>query len=136
MPVIKLYLEAQNTVTGSVDTTTSTNTVPTVNRYTATVVIGNILGSTTVIPATSFTNDSGADVAANGLVVPGVDGYYNLYVNGVLQRGGLSTLTTANLTINSALVLGVAVVVQVVKFASASASASTNGLSVSTTIRY
>ncbi|RCX15355.1 uncharacterized protein DUF4183 [Fontibacillus phaseoli] len=136
MPVIKLHLNAQSIVTGVLNTSTNTNTVPTVNRYTATVVLGNILGSTTVIPATSFTNDSNEAVPAGGLVVPGVNGYYNLYVNGVMQRGGLSSLITANLTINSVLVIGVTVTIEVVNFSSASTSVTTNGLSVSTLIQY
>ncbi|WP_410771474.1 DUF4183 domain-containing protein [Fontibacillus sp. BL9] len=136
MPVIKLHLNAQSIVTGTLNTSTNTSTVPTVNRYTATVVLGNILGSTTVIPAASFTNDSGAAVPAGGLVVPGPNGYYNLYINGVLQRGGLSSLSAANLTINSALVIGVTVTIEVVNFSSASTSVTTNGLSVSTSIQY
>ncbi|MGG6312988.1 DUF4183 domain-containing protein [Paenibacillus macerans] len=85
MPLIKLYLEAQSTVTGSISTSTTTSMVPAVNRYTATVVIGNIIGSTTVIPATGLSDDNGAPVPAGGLAVPTGSGYYNLYVNGVLK---------------------------------------------------
>jgi len=136
MSVIKMNLQAQSTVSGGVTVTTATNTVPTIHRYTASIVLGNIIGSTTVVQATSFTNDAGSAVPANGLVVPSTNGYFNLFVNGVLQRGGLSTLTTANLTINTALVIGATVVVEVVILDSTSISNSTNGLSVSTSIYY
>lgn len=135
MPVIRQRLNAQSTVTGSVNTTTITSLVPTVNRYIATIVLGDILGSTTTIVATRFTNNSGTTVPAGGLVVPTASGYYNLYVNGVMQRGGLSTLTATSLVINTALVIGASVVVEVVNFSLTSTSTSnTNNLSVSTTI--
>ncbi|GGH09764.1 DUF4183 domain-containing protein [Paenibacillus segetis] len=114
MSVIKMYLTATSTVLGNVNTTTTTNTSPTVERYTASIVLGNIIGGTTVVPATSFTNDSGSAVAVNGLVVPSSDGYYSLYVNNELQRGGISSLTAANLTIDTVLVVGVTVVIEVV----------------------
>ncbi|AET60042.1 hypothetical protein HPL003_16480 [Paenibacillus terrae HPL-003] len=51
----------------------------------------------TTIPVQSFTNDSGISVAVNGLTVPTSSGYYNVFVNGTLQRGGLTTLSTTNL---------------------------------------
>ncbi|HEY4390568.1 MAG TPA: DUF4183 domain-containing protein [Paenibacillus sp.] len=136
MQVIKMNLNAQSTVSGDVTVTTATNTVPIIHRYTASIVLGNIIGSTTVVQATSFIGDAGSAVPANGLVVPSTNGYFNLYVNGVLQRGGLSTLSAANLTINSALVVGASVVVEVVILNSTSTSNSTNGLSVSTSIYY
>ena len=136
MSVIKMNLQAQSTVSGGVTVTTATNTIPTVYRYSAGIVLGNIIGSTTVVQASSFTDDGGNSVPANGLVVPPENGYFNLYVNGVLQRGGMSTLSAANLTINTALVIGTSVVVEVVVLDSSSTSNSTNGLSVSTSIYY
>lgn len=136
MSVIKMNLNAQSTVSGNVTVTTATNTVPTVHRYTAGIVLGNIIGSTTVVQATSFTDDAGSTVPANGLVVPPANGYFNLYVNGVLQRSGMSTLSAANLTINTALLVGASVVVEVVILNSTSTSNSTNGLSVTTSIYY
>ncbi|WP_084673365.1 DUF4183 domain-containing protein [Paenibacillus sp. HW567] len=136
MAIIKLFLKAINAVTGGVNTTTTVTVTPSVNRYTATVVIGNIGGGTTTIPAPSFNNDGGTAVPVGGLVVPTSSGYYNLFVNGTLQRGGLSTLTASNLVINTALVIGVTVVVEVINFTTASTSTSTNNISVSTTISY
>ncbi|MGW9530614.1 DUF4183 domain-containing protein [Paenibacillus terrae] len=61
------------------------------------MVLGNISGGVTTIPVQSFTNDSGISVAVNGLTVPTSSGYYNVFVNGTLQRGGLTTLSTTNL---------------------------------------
>lgn len=137
MPLIRLYLTAESTITGSVNTTTTTSVVPEVYRYTAGVVLGDILGSTTTLAAPRFTNNNGVTVPTGGLVVPTANGYYNLYVNGVMQRGGLSTLTTSSLVINSALVIGATVVIKVVNFTSNSNSVSnTSNLSVTTNITY
>ncbi|WP_059050571.1 DUF4183 domain-containing protein [Paenibacillus senegalimassiliensis] len=137
MPVIRLYLTAESTITGSVNTTTTTSVVPEVHRYTAAIVLGDILAGTTTLAATRFTNNGGNTVPAGGLVVPTANGYYNLYVNGVMQRGGLSTLTATSLVINSALVIGATVVVKVVNFNSTSNSLSnTSNLSVTTTVTY
>ncbi|WP_342773692.1 DUF4183 domain-containing protein [Paenibacillus anaericanus] len=94
-----------------------------------------MIGGTTVIPATSFTNDSGGTVAAGGLVVASSNGYYNLFQNNVLQRGATSTLSAANLTINSALIVGVTIVVEVVNFSSTSTSTSTNNFAITTSIK-
>lgn len=135
MPAIRHQFNAQSTITGSVNTATTTSLVPTVNRYIASIVLGDILGSTTTIAATRFTNNSGTTVPAGGLVVPTTSGYYNLYINGVMQRGGLSTLTASNLVINTALVVGASVVIEVVNFVVTSTSTSdTNNLLVNTTI--
>lgn len=136
MAIIKLFLKAISAVTGGVNTTTTVTVTPSVNRYTATVVIGNIGGSTTTILAQNFTNDAGTSVAAGGLVAPTSSGYFNVFVNGTLQRGGLCTLTAASLVISTALVIGVTVVVEVINFTTSSSSTSTNNISVNTTISY
>jgi hypothetical protein len=133
-PYLKLFLTATNTVGGSVDVTTTTNVAADVTRYSATVVLGMIGGGTTTVPATAFVDDNGDPVPAGGLVVP-TDGYYNLYINGVLQHGGLSTLTVNNLVIQASIVLGVTVVLEVQDFAgTTSASTAVNNTTVSTTI--
>lgn len=134
MPVIKMFLQAESTITGSLNTTTTTLLTPTVNRYTSSVLLGDILAGTTTIPATRFTNNAGTTLPAGGLVVPTASGYYNLYVNGVMQRGGLSTLTTTTLVINTALVIGASVVIEVVNFTSSSNSTTVQNLAVSTTV--
>lgn len=134
MPLIKLFLDAISTITGSINVATQVTVTPQVNRYTALVVLGNILGGTTTIPATSFTNDSGAAVPAGGLVVPTSSGYYNVFANGNLQRGGITTLTANSLVINAALVIGVTVNVEVINFTTNATSTATNNLTVDTTL--
>jgi hypothetical protein len=134
MPVIKLFIEAESLATGSINVTTAISVVPVVNRYTATVVIGNILGGVTTIPAQNFTDDNGTSIPAGSLSVPTSNGYYNLYINGDLQRGGLSTLSSSSLIINTALVIGLTVVVEVINFTSAATSTSTNNLVVTTSV--
>jgi|GEM_PF-295697 len=127
---IELICPNNYEITGTITTTTTTAVTPTVSRYTATVVIGNILSGVTTIPATSFTNDAGSSVPANGLIVPGSNGYYNVFVNGNLQRGGTTTLTAASLAINAALAIGVTVSLEVVSFSAVSTSTTTYSLNV------
>ncbi|MEK5548231.1 MULTISPECIES: DUF4183 domain-containing protein [Paenibacillus] len=134
MSIIQIYLEADSIVSGNIAITTSINVTPVVNRYTAIVVLGNILGGVTTIPAQNFTNDSGTSVAANSLVVPTSSGYYNVFVNGTLQRGGLTTLSATNLIINTGLIVGATVVVEVINFNSSASSTSVNNVTVTTTI--
>ncbi|MEK5087032.1 DUF4183 domain-containing protein [Paenibacillus sp. SEL3] len=80
------------------------------------------------MPAQSFTNDSGTSVSANSLVVPTSSGYYNVFVNGTLQRGGLTTLSATNLIINTGLIVGATVVVEVINFNSSASSTSVNNV--------
>ncbi|KJD44618.1 DUF4183 domain-containing protein [Paenibacillus terrae] len=134
MSIIRIYLKADSIVSGNIAVTTNINITPIVNRYTATVVLGNILGGVTTIPAQSFTNDSGTSVAANGLIVPTSSGYYNIFINGALQRGGLTTLSTANLIINTGLIVGVTVVIEVINFNTSASSTSVNNVTVTTII--
>ncbi|MBZ6453348.1 MAG UNVERIFIED_CONTAM: DUF4183 domain-containing protein [Paenibacillus polymyxa] len=88
----------------------------------------------TTIPAQNFTNDSGTSVAANSLVVPTSNGYYNVFVNGTLQRGGLTTLSPTNLIINTGLLVGATVVIEVINFNTSASSTSVNNVTVTTTI--
>ncbi|WP_068496861.1 DUF4183 domain-containing protein [Paenibacillus kribbensis] len=134
MSIIRIHLEADSVVSGNIAVTTNISITPVVNRYTATVVLGDIIGEVTTIPASSFTNDSGTAVAANGLVVPTSSGYYNVFVNGTLQRGGLTNLSAANLIINTGLVVGVTVVIEVINFSMSATSTSVNNVTVTTTI--
>ncbi|MBA2943950.1 DUF4183 domain-containing protein [Paenibacillus sp. CGMCC 1.16610] len=132
--LITLHLTATSTVSGTITTTTTTTITPLVKRFTATVVIGNILSGVTTIPSTSFKDDSGANLPANGLTVPGSNGYYNVFVNGTLIAGGLTTLTTASLAINNALTIGVTVVLETLSFTATSSSTSTTNNLVVTTL--
>lgn len=128
--LIVLYLPASSTVTGTITTNTTTSVVPTAKRFASTVVLGDISLGVTTILATSFRNDTGTLLPTGGLTIPTADGYYNLFVNGILQLGGQSTLSATSLVINSALTVGVSVVVEVVNFV----STSTHNLVVTTTI--
>ncbi|MGG4220444.1 DUF4183 domain-containing protein [Paenibacillus jamilae] len=134
MSIIRIYLEADSVVSGNIAITTNINVTPIVNRYTAVVVLGNIIGGVTTIPAQNFTNDSGTSVAANGLVVPTSSGYYNVFVSGTLQRGGLTTLSPTNLIINTGLLVGATIVIEVINFNTSASSTSVNNVSVTTTI--
>lgn len=64
-------------------------------RFTSTMGAGTGTGATFAIAATSFTNDAGAAATA----FPGSFAFYNLYINGVLQSGSTSTVTTTTITI-------------------------------------
>ncbi|MNZ88231.1 hypothetical protein D3C78_1071170 [compost metagenome] len=63
-------------------------------RFTATAGGGTGTGATFNILATVFSNDAGEAVTA--FPVPS---YYNLYINGMIQTGDTSTLTTTAITI-------------------------------------
>ncbi|KOS60886.1 DUF4183 domain-containing protein [Lysinibacillus agricola] len=51
----------------------------------------------TTIAATAFLNDSGTAATAFPVVA---NGYYNFYINGVLQEGGSYTISATELTFN------------------------------------
>ncbi|QDQ02286.1 DUF4183 domain-containing protein [Lysinibacillus fusiformis] len=52
----------------------------------------------TTIPVASFLDDSGVAAAAFPIVT---NGYYNFYVNGVLQEGDSYTISATELTFNT-----------------------------------
>lgn len=56
----------------------------------------SVTDGTTVL-ATAFLDDSGVAATAFPTVV---NGYYNLYLNGVLQEGGTYTISATELTFN------------------------------------
>nr|WP_217444866.1 DUF4183 domain-containing protein [Brevibacillus sp. HB1.2] len=56
---------------------------------------GTGTGAAFAIAATAFTTDTGAAATA----FPSTFAFYNLYVNGVLQAGNTSTITTTAITI-------------------------------------
>ncbi|CAH0122447.1 MULTISPECIES: DUF4183 domain-containing protein [unclassified Paenibacillus] len=64
-------------------------------RYASTIGDGTGTGATFAIAATAFTDDTGAAVTA----FPATYAFYNLYVNGVIQQGDASTLSTTAITI-------------------------------------
>ncbi len=52
----------------------------------------------TTIAATAFLDDSGVAATAFPIVT---NGYYNFYINGVLQEGDLYTISATELTFNT-----------------------------------
>lgn len=64
-------------------------------RFVSTIGAGTGTGATFAIAATAFNNDAG--VAATAF--PSTFAYYNLYVNGILQQGNTSSVTTTTITI-------------------------------------
>ncbi|MDW0112993.1 DUF4183 domain-containing protein [Sporosarcina saromensis] len=52
----------------------------------------------TTIPATSFQDDTGTAATAFPVVT---NGYYNFYINGVLQEGASYTISATELTFNN-----------------------------------
>ncbi|MEK0315469.1 DUF4183 domain-containing protein [Cohnella sp. 56] len=97
MPVIKpliVAIASAPVATGGVITTSIT---PAVTRYYAVLTAGMIADGATTIPAASFLDD--ADAPVTTLPVPAGNSYYNVYLNGTLQQGGLSTLTDASLVL-------------------------------------
>lgn len=93
--LIKLSITAtssQPTLTGGdVDTTVT----PSSSQYVALASAGTLAGTTLTILATAFADDNGTLASA----FPANTGYYNLYINGVLQQDGLSTVTTSQIEI-------------------------------------
>ncbi|MFZ7103243.1 MAG: DUF4183 domain-containing protein [Peptococcaceae bacterium] len=73
-------------------TTTTTNTNPAVQKYFYNLDAGDRTGGTTTIPSTSFFDDAGAAVTSNLTTVATDNGYYYLFVNGVLQQSSLFTV--------------------------------------------
>lgn len=132
--LIKPFISISNTVGGTISTTTTTDVDANMKRYASTVTAGMISGSDTVLPAESFSDDNGDPLNAGGLVLP-VDGYYNVYINGILQQEGLSVLTVNDLTVSAVLTAGVPVIIEVGDFAgTTSSSTSTQNLTVTSTI--
>ena len=63
-------------------------------KFVATIGDGTGAGPTFAIAVASFTDDTGA--AATAFPVPT---YYVLYINGLIQTGDVSTITTTTLSI-------------------------------------
>lgn len=129
MGILKLCMQALTTLTGNINTTT--NLTCTNNKYSATVILSMIVGGVTTIPASSFINDAGNSVTS----LPSVpsNGYVTVYMNGTPLLNYQYTLSTNQLIINSALVVGAVVRVQLVSVNASSTS--TNNLTANTTIQ-
>ncbi|MFD0694713.1 DUF4183 domain-containing protein [Paenibacillus sp. GCM10027628] len=64
-------------------------------RFSSTAGSGTGTGATFAIASTAFTTDTGATATT----FPASYGYYNLYINAVLQVSSTSTMTTTAITI-------------------------------------
>jgi hypothetical protein len=75
-----------------VTATTTTNAVPTVTRFfrrTLALVVGP---ATLTINVGDFQTDAGT-TATSLPTLPANNSYYNVYINGIMQMGGLTTYT-------------------------------------------
>lgn len=72
--------------------------IPTVNRYFYIVTSDIDLTNGATLPANLFFNDNGNPITEFSIFNP--NGYVNLYINGVMQEGGIYTITTTSLTLN------------------------------------
>lgn len=118
--LIKLFVSASSSAPTATGGTVTTTVDPDVTRYVA-ILTGGMITTDTTIPAASFLDDNGVAVVA----LPDVptSGYINVYVNGVLQEAGLSTLTTASLVLDTtAAVAGTPVVLEVADFSTTSST--------------
>lgn len=64
-------------------------------RFDSTAAAGTGTGANWSVLATSFTNDAGTAATA----FPASFSYYNLYINGMIQQGNTSSVTTTQITI-------------------------------------
>lgn len=73
-------------------TTTTTETNPQVEKYFYKLNAGHVSSTAITIPATEFTDDAGNTMTGNLTPVSTNNGYYLLFVNGVLQQSSLFTV--------------------------------------------
>ncbi len=73
-------------------TTTTTDAVPEVEKYFYNLNAAHRTSGTITIPATQFTDDTGNTMAGNLTTATSDNGYYLLFVNGVLQQSSLFTV--------------------------------------------
>ncbi|SET15706.1 DUF4183 domain-containing protein [Anaerobranca gottschalkii] len=80
------------------ETETTVLTKPNVERFFYTLDPQHIDQGTLTIPANAFVDDQGNPVEDITLVTEN-NGYYLLFINGVLQQEGLYTVTAANVQV-------------------------------------
>ena len=78
--------------------TSAITIIPTVKRYFYVVPVTINLVNGTTIPANKFYNDDGSPTTEFMSFSP--NGYSNLYINAVIQEGGMYVVNTNSLTIN------------------------------------
>lgn len=80
---------------------TTTTSKPEVQRFFYQINTEDLEDDTLTIEAASFVDDSGDAVVTLPIATPD-NGYFLLFVNGVLQQEGLYTVTESNVTITDA----------------------------------
>jgi len=123
MPVIKPVFTAVASAPVASGGAVTTTVSPAVARYYSVITAGMITTDTT-IPAADFLDDNDAPVA----VLPAItaEQYYNVYINGMLQQSGLSTLTTASLVLATTdISVNVPVLLEVANFANTTSDITT-----------
>ncbi|SNT02962.1 protein of unknown function [Anaerovirgula multivorans] len=73
-------------------TTTDTDTNPEVEKYFYDFDDAHRTSGTITIPSTAFFDDAGDPVASNLVTTADDNGYYLLFINGVLQQSSLFTV--------------------------------------------
>lgn len=74
-------------------TTTDTDINPEIDNYFYELREDERTGSTVTIPATQFTDDAGNVMTGNLTTAATDNGYYMLFINGVLQQSSLYTVS-------------------------------------------
>jgi len=80
------------------ETQTTVKTMPEVKKYFYELVTSDITSGTLTIPATSFVDEQGNAVTSITLATSD-NGYYLLFINGVLQQDSLYTVSANDVVI-------------------------------------
>lgn len=80
---------------------TTVDIQPEVTKYFYILDPAHLSGDTLTIPAASFTDENG-DAVTTITEAAADNGYYLLFINGVLQQDALYTVSTANVVVNDA----------------------------------
>ncbi|PFT89357.1 hypothetical protein COK81_17280 [Bacillus thuringiensis] len=128
MKVFKILTQAVTHLNGTINTSSTVSCSN--SKYSATVILSMIIGGVTTIPASSFINDAGSTITT----LPSIpsNGYATVYMNGTPLLNYQYTLSTNQLVINSALVVGAVVRIQFVTITVGSNT--TNNLTADTTM--
>jgi hypothetical protein len=81
------------------ETITTVSTKPNVQKLFYTFKSEHVSEGNLTIPANAFVDDQGDSITEIPLVTSSNNGYYMLFINGVLQQESLYTVTTANVQI-------------------------------------
>ena len=91
--------------------------IPTINRYSYRVAANIDLTNGATLPANLFSDDNSNAVLAFKIFNP--NGYVNLYINALMQVGGLYTITPDSLTIiptNATIYAGTPIIIESLGF--------------------